>query len=205
MSNTSVELTDVKHNGAGNKSPRPVETGGPSRLPARVADPCIMVIFGVSGDLATRKLLPAIYSLAKARLLPDKFAVVGIARDRLSREDFQERMRACIQAHAGPSQVDSLWSEWVISRLHYFAADAAQEERYSDLGELLHSLDEAWNTPGNYLFYLATAPSLFSIIVNHLGGCGLTRARAGKVEAGRDREALWPRSGVRKESEPAAS
>ncbi|HXA65149.1 MAG TPA: glucose-6-phosphate dehydrogenase [Bryobacteraceae bacterium] len=180
MSNTSVELTDVKHNGAGNKSSRLVETGGPSRLPARVADPCIMVIFGVSGDLATRKLLPAIYSLAKARLLPDRFAVVGIARDRLSREDFQERMRASIQAYAGPGDVDSLWSDWVISRLHYFAADAGQEERYNDLGELLHSLDQAWNTPGKYLFYLATAPSLFSIIVNHLGGCGLTRQEPGK-------------------------
>jgi glucose-6-phosphate 1-dehydrogenase len=179
MSNTSVELTDVKHNGAGNKSPRLVETGGPSRLPARVADPCIMVIFGVSGDLATRKLLPAIYSLAKARLLPDKFAVVGIARDRLSREDFQERVRASIHAYAGPGDVDSLWSEWVISRLHYFAADA-QEERYSDLGELLHSLAQAWSTPGNYLFYLATAPSLFSIIVNYLGRSGLTRQEPGK-------------------------
>jgi hypothetical protein len=54
MSNTSVELTDVKHNGAGSKSPTLVETTGSSRLPARVADPCIMVIFGASGDLATR-------------------------------------------------------------------------------------------------------------------------------------------------------
>src|ERR1700730_11010820 len=149
MSNTSIELTDVKHNGSNARSPTLVRTGGSSPFPARVADPCIMVIFGVSGDLATRKLLPAIYSLAKARLLPDRFALVGIARDRLSREDFQERKRACIQAHASPGQVDSLWSEWVISRLHYFAADA-QEERYSDLGELLHSLAQAWSTAGNY-------------------------------------------------------
>ena len=111
MSNTSIELTDVKHNGAGSKSPTLVETTGSSRLPARVADPCIMVIFGASGDLATRKLLPAIYSLAKARLLPDEFAVVGIAREGLSREDFQARMRACVKSEADSGDLDSYWSD----------------------------------------------------------------------------------------------
>src|SRR5260370_1956652 len=180
MSNTSVELKDVKQNGARNKSPTLVEPGGNSRFPARVADPCIMVIFGASGDLATRKLLPAIYSLAKSRLLPNEFAVVGIARDHLSREDYQERMRACIHGPAGPSDVDSFWTDWLVSRLYYFAADAAQEERYRDLGELLLSLDQTWSTPGNYLFYLATAPSLFSIIGKHLGASRLAHQGPGK-------------------------
>ncbi len=86
MANPNVHWTGERHNGAGTLSPALAEKDGPSRSPARVADPCIMVIFGGSGDLATRKLLPAICSLAKSYLIPDRFAVVGIARDPLSRE-----------------------------------------------------------------------------------------------------------------------
>jgi glucose-6-phosphate 1-dehydrogenase len=139
-----------------------------------------MVIFGVSGDLAARKLLPAIFSLAKARLLPEEFAVLGIAREHLSREEFQARMRTSLQSHAGSAELDSFWSDWVIGRLHYFAADAGQEYRYRDLAELLVSLDQSCDTRGNYLFYLATTPSLFSTIVKHLGGAGLARQEPGK-------------------------
>jgi glucose-6-phosphate 1-dehydrogenase len=179
MSNSTLQLTSVRQNGAAGNSPIVLPAGG-TRAQVRVADPCITVIFGASGDLATRKLLPAIYSLARARLLPDEFAIVGIARERISNEDFQARIREHIREFAGSSGVDPLWSDWVTSRLYYFPADVGQEERYHDLGELLRSLDETWGTPGNYLYYLATAPSLFTEIVKQLGRSGLARQEPGK-------------------------
>lgn len=177
MANTSVGWTDVIENGGGKSAPAPADRNSSSRSAARVADPCIIVIFGASGDLATRKLLPAICSLAKSHLISDRVAVVGIARDPLSREEFQDKMRNYIRAYR---EQDLSCNDWLIQRLYYFRADATEENRYRDLAELLHGLDESRDTPGNYLYYLATAPSLFPVIVKQLGSCGLTRQEPGK-------------------------
>jgi len=178
MSNASVALTEPKQNGAGSKSALRAGSDTTSRFSTRTADPCILVIFGGSGDLAMRKLIPAIRNLAVAGLLPGKFAVVGVARDPLSREAYQERVRTALEQYAGSSHDDG--SDWVIQRVHYFTADAGQAERYMELRDMLHALDETWNTPGNYLFYLSTAPSLFTTIVKQLGRYGLAHQEPGK-------------------------
>src|SRR5438105_1063600 len=120
---STLQLTGIKQNGPAGKSPIVVPAGGIRTSQARVADPCIVVIFGASGDLTTRKLVPAIYSLARARLLPDEFAIVGIARERISNEDYQARIRDYIHEFTGSSfGVDPLWRDWVTSRVYYFPA-----------------------------------------------------------------------------------
>jgi glucose-6-phosphate 1-dehydrogenase len=175
---TTLELTNVKQNGAGGQSaPCPASSDTP-QFSTRTAEPCVLVIFGGSGDLAMRKLFPAIRNLASASLLPNEFAVVGIGRDTLSDEAYRQRVRTALQENAAAD--DNGCTEWVIERVRYFAADASQPDRYPELGQMLEALSSSWTTPGNYLFYFATAPSLFPAIVNQLGGSGLARREPSK-------------------------
>jgi glucose-6-phosphate 1-dehydrogenase len=178
MSNPTIALTEAKQNGAVGKSTTGIESSEKPQFSTRTADPCILVIFGGSGDLAMRKLMPAIRNLAAAGLLPGEFAVVGIAREPLSQEFYREKVRTALQEQAGPGQVDG--TDWLLRRVHYFAADAAHAERYTELSEMLQALDKTWKTPGNYLFYLSTAPLLFTTIVKQLGRTGLAHREAGK-------------------------
>src|SRR5438105_2057890 len=180
MPNSSLGLMDVLQNGTRATSPKVTEEGQTPPPHVRVTDPCIMVIFGASGDLATRKLIPAIYTLARSRLLPDEFAILGIAREQLSREEFQNRTRECIRSFVGSRELDPPSTDWMIKRVYYLASDAVDESRYDELADTLHDLDQTWHTPGNYLYYLPTLPSLFATIVKLLGNFGLARQEPGK-------------------------
>ena len=132
-----------------------------------------MVIFGASGDLTRRKLLPALYNLRKAGLLSDHFAVIGAARSGMTDDEFRrqakEDLLGCDDGHSDPVVVD-----WVVLRLHYLTLDASSPEAYGELGARIAAVDKDHGTGGNVLYYLATAPNLFAPIVRQLGDAGLT-------------------------------
>ena len=128
-----------------------------------------MVIFGATGDLTKTKLIPALQNLQTENLLPDNFAILGVSRGELDTEAF----------HAGLTSPDAPLSDWVRRRLHYLRGDASSSSTYTDLTTRLAELDNEFGTRGNYLFYLATAPQLFSEIVQQLGQSGLARQETG--------------------------
>src|SRR5207248_6369421 len=126
---------------------------------------CLLVLFGASGDLTKRKLVPALFNLAKAKLLPDNFAVLGVAFDQLTVEQFREQVTSFLPiADKGSDVLDSFRR-----RFYYQQADFANPELYSSLQKRLGELDQEYLTEGNYLFYLATAPKFFGDIVHQLG------------------------------------
>src|SRR5215203_1259383 len=137
------------------------------------APPCTMVIFGASGDLTKRKLLPALYNLRKAGLLSDHFAVIGTARSGMTDDEFRrqakEDLLGCDEGHSDEAVVD-----WVVLRLHYLTLDASSPGAYGELGARIAAVDKDHGTGGNVLYYLATAPNLFAVIVQQLGDAGLT-------------------------------
>lgn len=148
-------------------------------MPATATDtprkgaPCIIVIFGASGDLTKRKLIPALYNLAREKLLPDNFAVVGYARRDIGTDAFRKRLKADTAEYAGSDMDAEIW-QWLESRIYYQRGDLQTPEHFKDLGKTLGELDEKHKTQGNILFYLATAPDLFAPVVENLQALGLT-------------------------------
>ena len=134
----------------------------------RPGDPCVMVIFGVAGDLTRRKLIPALYNLAKAHLLSREFAVVGIARTPMSTDDFRKKISEDIKQFAGTQVDPDLW-EWFVRRMHYLPGDFRDKKIYQQLKDTLQKVDKDHSTHGNYFFYLATAPEFFGTIIENLG------------------------------------
>src|ERR671937_3268352 len=117
-------------------------------------DPCVLVIFGASGDLATKKLFPALYSLAFRRLLPEHFAVLGVARTEESDEEFRERMKEAVQAHARDEFRDEIWDP-LAEGMRYVATDFSDEAGQDEVARTLSELDEERGTVGNRVYYLA--------------------------------------------------
>src|SRR6266849_1812502 len=142
------------------------------RTPGRPADPCIMVIFGAAGDLTRRKLIPALYNLAKAELLSREFAIVGVAHSAMSTDDFRKKLSDDIRHYAGGEVDPDIW-EWFTRRLYYITAEFDDKNVYSQLKTTLDKLDQEHSTHGNYFFYLATAPDFFGPIVEQLSSTGL--------------------------------
>src|SRR3984885_9720279 len=138
----------------------------------RPGDPCVMVIFGASGDLTKRKLIPALYNLAKDNLLSKEFALVGFARNELTSEQFRDEIGKEIGEFATTTIDPDLW-HWFSRRIYYLSGDFADPNAYKALGELLAQIDKEHGTRGNYFYYLATAPSFFGPISTQLGGAGL--------------------------------
>ena len=132
------------------------------RTPGRPADPCIMVIFGAAGDLTRRKLIPALYNLAKAQLLSREFAIVGISHSKMSDDEFRKKVTDDIKHYAG-NDIDQDISEWFMRRLYYTTADFDDKDLYPKLKTTLDKLDKEHSTHGNYFFYMALPPQLFSI------------------------------------------
>jgi glucose-6-phosphate 1-dehydrogenase len=136
------------------------------------ADPCIMVIFGASGDLTRRKLIPALYNLAKAQLLSREFAVIGVSHSDLSTEDFRKKVAEDMDKFA-TGEVDPDLREWFVRRMHYLSGEFGDQSVYPKLKELLEKVDKDHSTHGNYFFYLATASEFFGTIVEQLAAAGL--------------------------------
>jgi len=133
-----------------------------------------MVIFGAAGDLTKRKLIPALYNLKESKLLPDNFAVIGVARAELNDEEFRHRLGDEMREFAIDNVDTEVW-RWLAERLFYLSGDFNDDQTYSRLKELLSKTDDERHTHGNFIFYLATAPDYFAPIVQRLGTAGLTR------------------------------
>ena len=146
----------------------------PAAAPPSPADPCVMVIFGASGDLTKRKLFPALYNLAAAGLLPDEFAIVGFASSDFDDAGFEKRISKEIPDFVTGDFDPERW-KWFEERIHYLRGDLTEASSYKKLGEVIAKVDKQHSTRGNVLFYLATPPSLFSRVVQHLGEARLTR------------------------------
>src|SRR5262249_40147494 len=136
------------------------------RVP-RTPDPCVLVIFGASGDLTKRKLLPAIYSLAVRNLLPDEFAIVGVARTPESDAQFRRRMKDAVRTFGRDPIDEKVWRR-LASGMHYVATDFAVERGEDELFALLTKLDRERATAGNRVFYFAVPPSAISTLVEEL-------------------------------------
>jgi glucose-6-phosphate 1-dehydrogenase len=170
-------------------APAPGETNGtvtveeaPIGLPpgaGRPGDPCVMVIFGAAGDLTKRKLLPALYNLAADRLLAKSFAVVGVARAEMSTEQFREKLGAEIREFATNAVEQALW-DWFAQRIYYVAGNFDDADTYQRLQVQLTQVDADHGTRGNYFYYLATSPSYFAAIVQHLSSASLGEESDGR-------------------------
>src|SRR5215469_8398041 len=139
------------------------------------AGPCAMVVFGATGDLTMRKLVPALYNLGKAHLLPKEFAVVGVAIDDISLDDFRKKVTRFLPEQDLGSEACEHFQQF----LQYMRGDFGNPATFTQLHEVLSKIDQEFGTNQNYLFYLATAPKFFSEIVQQLGQSGMSREENG--------------------------
>jgi glucose-6-phosphate 1-dehydrogenase len=140
----------------------------------RAHDRVTLVIFGASGDLAKRKLIPALYQLHEAGYLPDRYCVVGVSRTPYSDDAYRAQMRGALEACAGRSVPPS---HPLLAALHYHAGSADDPATIAALRERLESLERTHELPGHRLFYLSVAPELFPLIVSQLSAARLVRDR----------------------------
>jgi len=142
-------------------------------------DAVVIVIFGASGDLTQRKLVPALHTLACEGSLPARVAVVGVARSPLSDEDFRRRLYQGVETYTRlKSDVCSQWASFS-ERHTYLSGDYDDPDTYQRLGQRLAALDAQSQARTNRLFYLATPPLLYPVIIEQLGRAGLNRSEAG--------------------------
>src|ERR1700720_3204291 len=143
------------------------------------ASPCVMVIFGASGDLTKRKLIPALCNLAKGRLLSTKFAVIGFSYNSMTTEAFRAQLSKDIEEFA-PEPVDSKLWDWFLERIYYVQGDFQDSAAYEKLKLQIAAAEKAHSTQGNRFFYLAVSPKFFAPVAKQLGQAGLTQETDGK-------------------------
>jgi glucose-6-phosphate 1-dehydrogenase len=134
----------------------------------RRPEPCVLAVFGASGDLTRRKIFPALYALALRELLPEQFAVLGIARTEQSTEQFVGQMEAGVREFARDELRTEVW-EGLARRTRYAATDFADEEGQNRVARCLTELDEQHGTRGNRVYYLAVPPDAMPKLVEELG------------------------------------
>ena len=142
------------------------------RIP-RVAGPCVLVLFGVTGDLAGKKLLPAIYDLANRGLLPPGFSLVGFARRDWEDEDFAKITHDAIKAHSRTPFREAVWQQ-VSEGVRFVPGEFADDEAFDRLAATVRQLDAERGTGGNYAFYLSIPPKAFPQVVAQLKRSGLS-------------------------------
>src|SRR5271165_1579169 len=144
-----------------------------------VPDPCIMVIFGASGDLTKRKLIPALCNLAKSNLLPQQFAIVAFAFDGLTTDSFRQQLSDGMKGFETSPVEPKLW-DWFMERTYYIQGDFKDPAAFERLRAQVDLVDTEHQTHGNRFFYLAVAPAFFAPIVQQLGNSGLTQEEPGQ-------------------------
>ena len=166
----------------------------------RTPEPCIITIFGASGDLTARKLFPALYSLAFRRLLPEHFAVVGSARSEMTDDAFREAMRRAVEEHGRDPVHDDVW-DWLAERTSWVPTEFSENAGEDRIGTHLEQVDEQWQTQGNRVYYLAVPP--------RCDADARRRAREAAYDDGLDaadhREAVRPRPHLGPRAERACS
>ena len=143
-------------------------------MAGKAAGPCVFVLFGASGDLTKRKLIPALFNLVQAKLLPEDFAIMGVAVDDLAVDKFRDQVSEFLPAS------DLQARSWLRERLFYERGDFGDAATFLRLRDRLAQIDHDRHTQGNYLFYMATAPKFFATIVQQLGRAGLSRQENGQ-------------------------
>src|SRR5438067_1193929 len=152
--------------------------GNTSARDIRPADPCCFVIFGASGDLTHRLLMPALYNLSAAGALPDDFSLIGVARTEMSDDAFRTDLQDSLRKFA-TRQVDSATADKLLACTTYLQGTAEDPRTYQALGDKLQRIERTRTTRGNRLFYLATPPAGFAPIGCNLGESGLAREEDG--------------------------
>jgi glucose-6-phosphate 1-dehydrogenase len=142
------------------------------RIP-RVAGPCVLVLFGVTGDLASKKLLPAIYDLANRGLLPPGFSLVGFARRDWEDEDFARLAHDAVKANARTPFRETVWQQ-MSEGVRFVPGEFADDESFDRLAQTVAQLDAERGTGGNYAFYLSVPPKAFPMVVTQLKRSGLS-------------------------------
>ncbi len=143
------------------------------RLP-RMPESCAVVVFGATGDQTARKLMPALYNLARERLLPGGFSIVGFARRDWSDEQFRAVMKEAVAKFSREPLRDDLWDSFARG-LHYVSGSFDDPAAYATLGARLAKQDAAHGSAGNRLFYLATPPTSYAEIAARVGEAALVR------------------------------
>ena len=145
----------------------------------KTAEPCVMVIFGATGDLTKRKLFPALYNLAKDGHLPDNFAIVGVGRQEMLSEEFRDQMIANLKEFAGP-EPDAGKIEWFCNRTYYTGGDFDDDKKlFKDIKDMLRDVCAANNIPENYFYYMAIPPNLFANVTQKIVKNGLGKEENG--------------------------
>jgi len=139
----------------------------------------VIVIFGASGDLAARKLIPALYSLKSQTLLPEKYVILGVGRTKLSDEDFRNKMDSAIVSFSEEKVSDKTLIPDFTKNLFYHSMDSSSADGYSELKTILLEIDLKYGIGGNYIFYMATPPSMYEIIAVNLSKVGLCDQKNG--------------------------
>src|SRR4030081_641585 len=141
-------------------------------------DPCAVVLFGASGDLAKRKVIPAMYDLAIHNSLGPRYTIVGFARTPMSDGSFRSALAEAAKSISEVGPIDpKQWDEFA-ANLHYIQGEYDDVESYARLAKCLEDLEAAKNLGGNRLFYLSTPPEVYPHIVEHLGKAGLARPKS---------------------------
>jgi glucose-6-phosphate 1-dehydrogenase len=159
-----------------------IETAEPAKKESSIspAEPCTIVIFGASGDLSRRKLIPALYGLAAQDCLARRFAIIGFARSPMTDEAFQLLAVDSVHKFADANTLQEEECKEFADALAYVSGDYHQPEAFEKLKQRLEELDRAHNLNGNRLFYLATPPDIYPVIIQQLDKAGLAKNPNGK-------------------------
>ena len=153
----------------------------PPRREAKPADPCALVVFGATGDLTKRLVVPALYNLSRSKVLPEQFALIGVARSDGTAESWREHLYDMLKSfvgHAGAEfntdHIDEdAWAR-LADKMAYISGDLTKPDLYEKLRSALDEAEKAHGTRGNVIFYLAIADRLFGTVVEQLGKAKLT-------------------------------
>ena len=174
----------------------------PPRRQPKPADPCAMVLFGAGGDLTRRLVVPALYNLALSKILPEKFALIGVDLGDGTVEQWRDNLCAMLKTFVGNTSAEfdianideAAWKR-LADRMIYIQGDLTKPEIYGKIGEALAEAEKAHGTAGNAIFYLAVADHFFGTVVDQLGKAKLTEQ--GKPTTG-GRSQFWRRVVIEK-------
>ena len=158
-------------------APNPLRDPRDRRLP-RIAGPCGLVIFGVTGDLARRKLMPAVYDLANRGLLPPGFALTGFARRDWEDQDFAQVVHDAVQANARTPFREATWAQ-LAEGIRFVQGQLDDDDAFDRLSTTVAELDAERGTGGNHAFYLSVPPRSFPLVCRQLARSGLSAQREG--------------------------
>src|SRR5215472_17370362 len=168
---------------AEDESANPLRDPRDRRIP-RVAGPCVMVMFGVTGDLARKKLMPALYDLANRGLLPPGFSLVGFARRDWEHEDFAQVTYGAVKEHARTPFRETVWQQ-LSEGVRFVPGEFDDDAAFDTLARTVSELDIQRGTGGNYAFYLSIPPKFFPVVVQQLKRSGLADPGPPDPETGR--------------------